>query len=120
VATKDYQWGNKVGQTISPMEITKLIHHRYCHTITRAQQQDLPDESGGGILADEMGMGKSLTTLVLVEMTLNNAHQWAEEQKARSENFLEKKRCRATLVVVPSQGESRVSIVKPISGAESP
>ncbi|EED22940.1 helicase, putative [Talaromyces stipitatus ATCC 10500] len=75
---------------------------RYRHTITKATQNELPDESGGGILADEMGMGKSLTTLVLIEKTLDDARQWAEVQKTHPEDTMAKRRCRATLVIVPS------------------
>ncbi|KAJ6086757.1 helicase [Penicillium canescens] len=49
----------------------------FSHVITHDQRRDKPDESGGGILADEMGMGKSLTTLVLIGKTTRDARQWA-------------------------------------------
>uniref|UniRef100_A0A093VGA7 Putative SWI/SNF-related matrix-associated actin-dependent regulator of chromatin subfamily A member 3-like 1 n=1 Tax=Talaromyces marneffei PM1 TaxID=1077442 RepID=A0A093VGA7_TALMA len=75
---------------------------KYRHVITKAQQDELPDESGGGILADEMGMGKSLTTLVLIEKTLSDALKWAEERKTQSDDLMAKRHCRATLVIVPS------------------
>lgn len=77
----------------------------------------MPDESGGGILADEMGMGKSLTTLVLIEKTLGDARQWAEEQKIQSGDTMTKRHCRATLVIVPSHGKLRYS--KPTSHNQS-
>jgi SWI/SNF-related matrix-associated actin-dependent regulator of chromatin subfamily A3 len=34
-------------------------------------------EIGGGILADEMGMGKSLSVLALILRTLGAAHEWS-------------------------------------------
>ncbi|KAE8387461.1 P-loop containing nucleoside triphosphate hydrolase protein [Aspergillus alliaceus] len=54
----------------------------YYHVITGNEQGTQPDESGGGILADEMGMGKSLTTLVVIEKTFKDARQWADNKKA--------------------------------------
>lgn len=66
----------------------------------------MPDESGGGILADEMGMGKSLTMLVLIRKTMRDARQWAEEEKALPDAALSERPCRATLVIVPSRGRT--------------
>ncbi|KAL4885939.1 SNF2 family N-terminal domain-containing protein [Aspergillus karnatakaensis] len=74
----------------------------FFHAITDMQQSDEPDESGGGILADEMGMGKSLTTLVLIAKTKEDARQWAEQRKHLADTVAETP-CRATLVVVPSR-----------------
>ncbi|KAE8382709.1 P-loop containing nucleoside triphosphate hydrolase protein [Aspergillus bertholletiae] len=74
----------------------------YCHVITSNEQRAQPDESGGGILADEMGMGKSLTTLVLIAKTLREAGQWVEDTKSLSGTSLAEMPTRATLVVVPS------------------
>ncbi|KAI9376650.1 SNF2 family N-terminal domain-containing protein [Aspergillus egyptiacus] len=75
----------------------------YCHVITKTQDREQPDESGGGILADEMGMGKSLTTLVLVGKTLGEAYQWAEERRRLLNSSFSETPCRATLVIVPSR-----------------
>jgi SNF2 family DNA or RNA helicase len=63
----------------------------------------MPDESGGGILADEMGMGKSLTTLMLVGKTTKDARQWAAHSSTLPETSLAGKPCRATLLIVPQQ-----------------
>lgn len=75
----------------------------YCHVITGNEQGAQPDESGGGILADEMGMGKSLTTLVLIAKTLKDARQWADNKKAFPGASLAETPTRATLVIVPSR-----------------
>ncbi|KAF7136911.1 hypothetical protein CNMCM5793_006573 [Aspergillus hiratsukae] len=75
----------------------------FCHVITHTQQRERPDESGGGILADEMGMGKSLTTLVLIGKTMGDARQWVEHKKHLSGASLAETPCRATLVIVPSR-----------------
>ncbi|KAL5335300.1 SNF2 family N-terminal domain-containing protein [Aspergillus crustosus] len=75
----------------------------FVHAITNMQQEDMPDESGGGILADEMGMGKSLTTLVLIAKTMKDAHEWVKERQQLPDSGILEKPCQATLVVVPSR-----------------
>ncbi|KLO90158.1 related to promoter binding protein RUSH-1alpha [Fusarium fujikuroi] len=70
----------------------------YRHRITGAESTDCPDELGGGILADDMGMGKSLSTLALIAETLPLAHSWFQDIPAGSSKALS----RATLVIVPS------------------
>jgi SNF2 family DNA or RNA helicase len=104
LATRNDRWRTEVGGCASLYNYTANTF-RYRHIITKAQQNELPDESGGGILADEMGMGKSLTTLVLIEKTLSDALQWAEERKTQSDDMMVKQHCRATLVIVPSHGK---------------
>jgi SNF2 family DNA or RNA helicase len=42
---------------------------RYKHSITGMIAPSTPSETGGGILADEMGMGKSLTVLSHIART---------------------------------------------------
>lgn len=80
-----------------------LIKNRFSHVITHSQRQDKPAESGGGILADEMGMGKSLTTLVLIGKTTRDARQWAAHSDTLPKSALAGKPCRATLLIVPQQ-----------------
>lgn len=104
MAARNNRWGTKVGGR-ALLSNYKANSFRYRHVITKAQQNELPDESGGGILADEMGMGKSLTTLVLIEKTLSDAVKWAEERKTQSDDMMAKRHCRATLVIVPSHGK---------------
>jgi hypothetical protein len=79
-----------------------LMFIRYLHAVTKAKNRTLAPETGGGILADEMGMGKSLSTLALITKTLDNARDWALEKKANPDPNTRQKPCIATLVVVPS------------------
>ena len=62
-----------------------------------------PEERGGGVLADEMGIGKSLCLLALVLDTLDGGRKWAEETR-KEEHFNGRihKYSHATLVIVPS------------------
>jgi SWI/SNF-related matrix-associated actin-dependent regulator of chromatin subfamily A3 len=69
-----------------------------------AKKSVLPSETGGGVLADEMGMGKSLSILSLITETLVNAHVWASNTVAPLSNEIRvtEATSRATLVVVSS------------------
>ncbi|CAI7571851.1 unnamed protein product [Penicillium bialowiezense] len=77
----------------------------FSHVITHDRREKRPDESGGGILADEMGMGKSLTTLVLIRNTAGAARGWAAQSSTLPKTSLAGTPCRATLIVVPQQCE---------------
>jgi len=63
-------------------------------------------ETGGGILADEMGMGKTLCILALILRSLEAAHEWSSTPITTTQDeTTEKKmkpRTRATLVVASS------------------
>ncbi|KAJ5560339.1 SNF2 family N-terminal domain-containing protein [Penicillium frequentans] len=80
---------------------TNNAEQAFFNVITHEMQQEKPDESGGGILADAMGMGKSLTTLALIFKTTRDARQWAAHSNTSSKDSLASKPCRATLVIVP-------------------
>lgn len=76
-------------------------------------------ETGGGILADEMGMGKSLSILSLLARTLGSARDWVDELDLPPlcDRILKLQRSRAILVVVSSGCEypasgTTVSIVE--------
>ena len=85
---------------------TLLITIRYLHAVTKARNRTVASETGGGILADEMGMGKSLSTLALITKTLDRAYDWVMAKKANPENHSRQKACKATLVLVPSASRS--------------
>lgn len=58
---------------------------------------------GGGVLADEMGMGKSLSTLALIVQTLESGHRWVEEKRNEEHTSGKVKRhSHSTLIIVPS------------------
>lgn len=63
-------------------------------------------ETGGGILADEMGMGKSLSMLALILRTIEAAHAWASSANSSSQSARStwgmKFRSKATLIVASS------------------
>ncbi|KAG0649190.1 ATP-dependent helicase GTA, partial [Hyphodiscus hymeniophilus] len=60
----------------------------YLHAVTKARNRILASETGGGILADEMGMGKSLSTLALITKTLDKAYDWVVEKKASPDSHI--------------------------------
>ncbi|KAF2230719.1 hypothetical protein EV356DRAFT_453359 [Viridothelium virens] len=74
----------------------------YIHSITNHKSTIPYEEKGGGILADEMGMGKSLSILSLMMRTLEDGENWANEKIIEDEHRLTKLRSRATLVIVSS------------------
>ncbi|KAL7972031.1 SNF2 family N-terminal domain-containing protein [Trichoderma sp. SZMC 28014] len=76
----------------------------YCHRITKQKIKNgiPPDESGGGILADEMGMGKTLSILALIVKTLDVATEWVQKHESSATVEEEIQRSRSTLVIVPS------------------
>lgn len=80
---------------------------RFSHVITKSKCRVKPPETGGGILADEMGMGKSLSILALIMKTLDGAHTWqcgddTALADLRTDEGPELTPSRATLILVPS------------------
>ncbi|RFU78514.1 snf2 family domain-containing [Trichoderma arundinaceum] len=76
----------------------------YRHRITGDEIKNgiRPNERGGGILADEMGMGKSLSILALIMKTLDDGKGWAHQQDDSTTVDGAIKRSRSTLIVVQS------------------
>ncbi|KIX07722.1 uncharacterized protein Z518_02376 [Rhinocladiella mackenziei CBS 650.93] len=92
------------------------------HVITKSKSLVKPDETGGGILADEMGMGKSLSLLALVTKTLENAYTWqsGDDKSPTTFEFSYLTTSRATLILVPSAlllNEWRSEIEKHVDGS---
>ncbi|POR34601.1 Putative SWI/SNF-related matrix-associated actin-dependent regulator [Tolypocladium paradoxum] len=48
----------------------------YSNAITGQEQRDPPPETRGGILADMMGLGKTLSILSLIASSTDDAHRW--------------------------------------------
>ncbi|TGJ80952.1 hypothetical protein E0Z10_g7821 [Xylaria hypoxylon] len=75
----------------------------YIHRVTKTRSTLKPEEMGGGILADDMGMGKSLCLLALLLDTLDEGRQWAQQKHSEEyHNSAIERYSRATLVIVPS------------------
>ncbi|KAF2128363.1 hypothetical protein P153DRAFT_357729 [Dothidotthia symphoricarpi CBS 119687] len=81
-------------------------HPCYRHAVTNTTSTLDQPETGGGILADEMGMGKSLSILALTMRTLDAAHKWAIQPDAQVQEISTDwgRRCRSksTLIVASS------------------
>ncbi len=58
---------------IDGTEMLRFFNDRFIHEITHEKRSVRPEECCGGILADEMGMGKSLTLLALILSSLDEA-----------------------------------------------
>ncbi|KPM36026.1 hypothetical protein AK830_g10539 [Neonectria ditissima] len=76
----------------------------FFHRITDSRSVVRPHERGGGVLADEMGMGKTLSTLALIINTIEEGSFWAVESNAKSATHPGiRNRARTTLIIVPSK-----------------
>lgn len=75
---------------------------RYRHKITNVKQRTRPEERGGGILADEMGMGKSLSILSLIVNTAQTGREWAVQENSNDDKLKDISYSGSTLVVVSS------------------
>ncbi|KAH0537607.1 hypothetical protein FGG08_005599 [Glutinoglossum americanum] len=74
---------------------THGIFHQ--HTITGCRKPVRPDESVGGIIADDMGLGKSLTLLSAMVASLGSARAFVELGDCN-----QKPRSGSTLIIVPA------------------
>lgn len=84
---------------------------QFRHRITKRRKDIRPEEKGGGILADDMGMGKSLSILALIMKTLENGQEWAEGKNAEHKSRRSLKFSRSTLIVVSAACESLLTIM---------
>lgn len=90
-------------KNITWCRVSNILMFRYQHKITGIHTEDRPFEEGGGILADDMGMGKTLTTLALIEATSAEATSWASQPpRTETDYHRELPRIKSTLIIVPS------------------
>ena len=73
-----------------------LTTSSYTNLITSNSQSSMPPESRGGLLADKMGLGKSLTMISLIAL---NPAKYEEPVIFTSQGTI--RRVKSTLVVVP-------------------
>ncbi|RDW70894.1 uncharacterized protein DSM5745_08405 [Aspergillus mulundensis] len=78
--------------------VTKGKTKYYEHKITGARNISQPQDKAGGILADQMGLGKTLTILSAIVGSLGLARLWATSEPSTSLS-----KVGATLVIVPSE-----------------
>ena len=99
----------------SPMMI--LYRFSYEHKITGSKTGTIPYETGGGILADDMGLGKSLTMLTAISRTRQAAQVFVEEtclelRKPSERSKASQVPSRASLVVVPTPCKCMLELVR--------
>ena len=77
-------------------------HSRFVNNITKSVQKEMPPQFRGGLLADTMGLGKSLSILSLIAND-----RLPSQRDTNSSDY--KMPSMATLLVVPPTSESPVS-----------
>ena len=118
VSTPDTQLGSVLTHSISHQsQALRFMQQRESHGWYQAAQKDLrnitevipaddiPCFSTGGILADAMGLGKTLTILSAIVSTANHAKRFSTGRDASAGAGDLQLRTRATLVVVTSMRE---------------
>lgn len=82
--------------------------YSYLNSVTKEKTCTRPQAVYGGILADGMGLGKSLTTLALITGSLDQAHSFMRSTNYQYCPMLNRvrKHAKATLIVAPA---SRIS-----------
>lgn len=82
--------------------MTSTSHY---HAITGDSALEVPVGPLGGIIADTMGLGKTVTTLSTIASTLLPAKEWGKRKGTPWSAGL--RTAAATMVVVPNEGEMR-------------
>ena len=78
-----------------------LSNHSYQHIITGAKSPT-PNDFLGGILADDMGLGKSLAMLCAVMGSLDRASEYAGQIYSVGSPREGRRAAKSTLIIVPS------------------
>ncbi len=88
-----------------PIAHASLNEARYVNNITGDIQDVVPVQFRGGLLADPMGLGKTLSTIALIASDRNRTGKLAIAQDDSFESILTKRK--TTLLVAPSTREIR-------------
>lgn len=78
LAREELRQASSDDQMLATFWQTKVVNHetKYYNVITRQAQTEPPPETRGGLLADMMGLGKTLSILSLIASTGAAAQQW--------------------------------------------
>jgi SNF2 family DNA or RNA helicase len=90
-----------------PIAHASLNETRYVNNVTGDIQDVIPIQFRGGLLADPMGLGKTLSTIALIASDRNRTGKMAIAQDDSFESILTKRK--TTLLVAPSTREIGVS-----------
>jgi SNF2 family DNA or RNA helicase len=78
---------DKVNSSLWRLRISRTGERIYYNVITGDEERKNPPQVLGGILADMMGLGKTLSILSLITYTMDNeASQWANQKPCVQEN----------------------------------
>jgi SNF2 family DNA or RNA helicase len=105
-STKDFQWSVKPFIFMVGKLLDSRCHsnHSYQHVITGAKSP-FRDDFLGGILADDMGLGKSLAMLCAIIGSLDRASEFAGPIYHVGPPVKGPKAAKSTLIIVPSARE---------------
>jgi SWI/SNF-related matrix-associated actin-dependent regulator of chromatin subfamily A3 len=99
---QDDLWVKEVDETGQMMYVRKQFFHivtdleRYTNVVTEMSQKAPPLDCRGGLLADQMGLGKSLTMIALIA---SNRCETTNQGIFTAQGYL--RRLKSTLIVVP-------------------
>ncbi|KAK5558978.1 hypothetical protein LTR46_003167 [Exophiala xenobiotica] len=100
--TADSLWVREVDDAGDPMFVTPASNltqsnaDRYTNLVTEQYQQNEPSQARGGLLADQMGLGKTLTMISLIAL---NPAKLASSILITEQGTI--RRIKSTLIVVP-------------------
>jgi SNF2-related domain len=78
---------------------------RYTHKVTGFTTLEKIVECRGGLLADDMGMGKSLSVLTLIVQTEQESKEFCHSASLSDDTELCQPHSRATLIITPKSSE---------------
>ncbi|TVY43285.1 putative ATP-dependent helicase [Lachnellula subtilissima] len=90
-----WQYDDSREEDLWVKEIDEFGHVKYTNTITEMSQSHEPLDSRGGLLADQMGLGKSLTMISLIALNRCNVTGLIHTERGPL------RRLKSTLMVVP-------------------
>jgi hypothetical protein len=98
----------------------RLTQHRYKHRLTKRRENVRVSECLGGLLADEMGMGKSLSVLTLIVHTLEAAKRFEARRLDDSGEVPMRQSSGATVIAAPKSSTCEALPFTPFKNANAP